>query len=138
MEYYASPFHRVNHLFLAMLGLAAVIVGVYTFMPEYYLLLVPIDSLDKPLINDLGGLILRVALFWLLSSMIHTYLLFGTISAENPKKSVEVYAYAQKIVLVSIAFMLVGLAVTISSVGAFLLSLIGLFSYYRAFLKGTS
>jgi uncharacterized membrane protein YidH (DUF202 family) len=138
MEYHLSPFNQINHFFQVMLGLAAVIVGFYAFIPEYYLLLIPIDSLDKPFINDLGGFILRIALFWLVSAMIHTYLLFQNIKKKTSRKPVEIYAYAQKIVLVSIALMLVGLAVTISSVGAFLLSLIGLFYYHQVFQKSAS
>ena len=137
-EYYLMPFTRINQFFQVMLVLAAVIVGLYAFFPEYYLLLIPIDSLDRPLINDLGGFILRIAFFWLVSSMIHTYLLFRNLQKENSKKPVEVYAYAQKIVLVSIALLLVGLAITISSVGAFLLSLVGLFYYHQVFRPAES
>lgn len=137
-EYYLSSFIRINHFFQVLLGLSAVIVGLYAFMPEWYLLLIPIDSLDKPYINDLGGFILRIALFWLVSAMIHTYLLFQNIKNKASQKPVEIYAYAQKIVLVSIALLLVGLAVTISSVAAFLLSLVGLFYYHQVFIKSVS
>src|SRR5688572_29840309 len=84
------PFIQINYFFQVLLGLAAIIVGLYVFTPEYYLLLIPIDSLDKPFINGLGGFILRVAFFWLIASMIHTYLLFRTIQQENPKKLVEI------------------------------------------------
>jgi hypothetical protein len=117
-----------------MLGLAALIVGLYSFFPEYYFLLIPIDSLDKPLINDIGGGILRVAFFWLLASMLHTSVLFQKNQVKQ-KKPLEVYVYAQKIVLVSVALLLVGLAVTISSVGAFLLCLVSLFFYYKVYYQ---
>jgi hypothetical protein len=70
---------------------------------------------------------------WLVSSIIHTALLFRSLQKENPKKLVTVYVYAQKIALVSVALMLVGLAVTISSIGAFLLCLAGLFFYHKIY-----
>ena len=133
---YMSSVIRINLVYLIMLGLAIIIVGLYSFHPEYYnILLLPIDALDKPFINDTGGLILRVAFFWLLSSMIHTFLLLQTITEQSPKKAKEMYVYAQKIVLVSVALLLVGLAVTISSVGAFLLSLVGILYYYRIYFQ---
>jgi len=133
---YLSSIIRVNQVFLTMLGLAVIIVGLYSFHPEYYnILLLPIDALDKPFINETGGLILRVAFFWLLSSMIHTFLLLQTITKESQNKTKEVYVYAQKIVLVSVALLLVGLAVTISSVGAFLLSFVGILYYYRIYYQ---
>ena len=131
---YLSSIIRINQVFLIMLGLAVIIVGLYSFHPDYYnILLLPIDALDKPFINETGGLILRVAFFWLLSSMIHTYLLFKTITKENQNKAKEIYIYAQKIVFVNVALLLVGLAVTISSVGAFLLSSVGLLYYYSVY-----
>ena len=136
---YLSSIIRINQVFLIMLGLAVIIVGLYSFHPDYYnILLLPIDALDKPFINETGGLILRVAFFWLLSSMIHTYLLFKTITKENQNKAKEIYIYAQKIVLVSVALLLVGLAVTISSVGAFLLSSVGLLYYYSVYYQTKS
>lgn len=127
---YLPPLTKINQFFQVMLGIAALIVGLYAFLPEFYYLLIPLDSLDKPVINDAGGFILRVAFFWLLSSMLHTSFLFRRIT-DKQKIAMEVYVNAQKTVLVSVVLLLVGLAVTISSIGAFLLCLIGLYFYYR-------
>ncbi|QMU27105.1 hypothetical protein [Adhaeribacter radiodurans] len=131
---YSPPLTRINQSFQILLGLAALIVGLYAFLPEFYILLIPLDSLDKPLINNVGGFILRVAIFWLLSSMLHTSFLFQKLP-DKQKITLEVYVYAQKTVLISVVLLLVGLAVTISSLGAFLLCLIGLYFYYRFYYQ---
>jgi len=133
---YLSSIFRINYVFLTMLAVAVIIVGLYSFQPDYYMmLLLPIEAFDKPYINEFGGVILRLAFFWLLSSLIHTCLLLKSIPNGNKSKSEEVYVYTQKIVLVSVMLLLVGLDVTISSVGAFLLSVVGLLFYYRVYYQ---
>jgi hypothetical protein len=128
---YLKDIIQVNLFFHVLLAIAVLIIGLYAFIPEYYQFLLPIDELDIPLVNDIGLFILRIAFFWLLSSIIYTIILFRKIEKEKVKKPVEVYVYAQKIVLVSGAIMLIGLFITISSVAAFLLSLVGFICYQR-------
>jgi hypothetical protein len=134
---YLPRLTRINQFFQVMLGLAALIVGLYAFLPKFYILLIPLDSLDKPLINDVGGFIMRIAFFWLISAMLHTSFLFRKLP-DQQKVKLEVYVYAQKTVLTSVVLLLVGLAVTISSLGAFLLCVLGSYFYYRFYYQAKS
>lgn len=128
-----SSLTRINHFFQVLLGVAAFIVGVHAFFPEFYFLLIPLDSLDKPLINNTGGLILRVAFLWLLSSMLHTFFIFRKMP--DKQRNGEMYVYAQKTVLTSVVLLLIGLALAISSLGACLLCLGGLYFYYHFYYQ---
>jgi hypothetical protein len=119
-----------------MLVLAAGIVFLFSYLPQYYRFTLPIDSLDVPLINNFGLVMLRFALFWVVVAQfkIENALRQGLLFHRSDPSFYEAWL-KQTIKLLSggVVVMLVGLFVTISSVAMVVLSLIGIGLYQKHF-----
>lgn len=116
----------IDTVFKIMLISLVLIVFIYTYFPEYYIVFAPIDFLDHPIINTIGVLILKVSLAWLVIAQL-------TIdkSAFMIKSGIEVWnhnrliLYSEKLLLSGMLIMFFGFFVTISSVVSIVICSIG-------------
>ncbi|MBX2963705.1 MAG: hypothetical protein KF687_14425 [Cyclobacteriaceae bacterium] len=124
--------HLIDTVFKIMLISSILIVFIYTYFPDYYIIFAPIDFLDHPIINTIGVLILKVSLAWLVIAQL-------TIdkSAFMIKTGIEVWnhnrliLYSEKLLLSGMLVMFFGFFVTISSIGSILICIIGLLLFDR-------
>jgi|GEM_PF-3157852 len=130
--------HRICRYLNLLLVLAAGVVGLYAFTPEYYRFVAfPIDSLDDPLINTTGLYILRMAFIWLivvqmmLDRLLVDYILQAEVLPNRGRTALfeRWYLYSKRMLSAGIAITLIGLFVTISSAASVLLVLLCLFMF---------
>lgn len=127
---------RAASVFKWLLALACLIVVLYSFWPDCYQLLLPINSLDVPVVNDTGLLLLRISFGWLVAVQLHLNILIRfrfRWYGEHPYAWEKIFLLAQKLTLAGVLLLLIGLFVTISSLAALLLSVVGLYLYQKYF-----
>ncbi|MDO1449861.1 hypothetical protein Q0590_26515 [Rhodocytophaga aerolata] len=125
----------VNKLFKLFLALAVLIIFLYCFAPQYYMLLMPIESLNDPLINHTGIFLLFISLVWLLFAQIRIQIFFRSISQSDKVSATDyqykwLYIHSKLMLSAGIALMLIGLFVTISNLFAIYLLLMALVAYF--------
>jgi hypothetical protein len=124
---------QVNILFKLLLILAILVIFLYCFAPQYYLLLAPIESLDDPVINYSGIVILFCSLVWLLFTQIRIHSFFRSVSQSGKTRIINynwICVHAKTMLSAGIAIMLIGLFVTISNLFAIYLIVIALAAYF--------
>lgn len=122
-----------NKVVWSILGISALLVFLYSFFPQVYLYALPIERLDHPVINTLGILILKLSIIWLIIAQVNIdRLRFLIKEGISIFKASHMVLYAQRLYLAGILIMSLGLFVTISSVGSFILVLIGILLLKRS------
>lgn len=124
--------YLLHRFFKLLLSFAVGIIFIYCFAPGYYLLLIPIASLDDPVINYTGILILLCSLGWLLFTQLRIQAFFRLLShtgKNGPNHRRWIYMQTKIMSAAGIAVMLIGLFVTISNVFAIYLIIMALLGY---------
>ncbi|HET8964376.1 MAG TPA: hypothetical protein VFM99_10775 [Chitinophagales bacterium] len=116
-----SNLFRENKLTLILLFSGTVAALIYGLHPSTYKFLFPIEILDRPLINYTGLLILKLSLMLLFIVNIQCDL---NILDKLHANSFESFALRiNKLLTASVTFMLIGLFVTISSIGTLVIAI---------------
>jgi hypothetical protein len=122
-----SQIKTVDTAFKVMMVVSMAIVVIYSYFPEYYYWTMPIDPLDRPVINTIGVLILKIAMAWIVLAQLNIDRAIFLINSGLDEWSYKrMFVYSRKLVLSGMLVMFLGLFVTISSVGTILICISGL------------
>lgn len=105
-----------NLIFSVLLILSLIVIIVYAYAPDYYFLTIPLDSLDKPTINTVGSIILRLSFFWIVMVQFTFVRAASFRNSADSQHRADVILYTDKLMHAGTIVMLLGLAVTLSSV----------------------
>lgn len=123
---------RIDGLFKLMLIGSVVIVFLYSYLPEQYNMLAPIEPLDHPVINTIGVLMLKLSLIWIVMAQLNidksVFMINQGIYEWSHRKLI---LYSQKLLLSGMVMMFVGLCITISSIGTIIICLVSLILFER-------
>jgi len=117
----------VENAFRLMYGVLILITIVYAYFPDYYSMFSPIESLDHPMINAAGILILKLSLAWVVVAQLTinrwTYRINTGIDEWSYHR---LLLYSEKLILSGMLMMFFGFFITISSLVAIIVCAIGL------------
>ncbi len=112
----------VDVFFKILLFLSIVLAVVYAYFPEYYYLSGPIDSLDIPVVNFAGVLVLGTSLIWVVMAQFNVEKTIALLNSGVEKNTFgKLLYYSQKMILTGMLIMFFGLFIAISSVMAILI-----------------
>lgn len=123
---------RIDNFFKLMLIGSVVVVFLYSYLPEQYNMLGPIDPLDHPVVNTIGVLVLKLSLIWIVMAQLNidksVFMINQGIYEWSHRKLI---LYSQKLLLSGMVLMFAGLCITISSIGTIVISLVSLILFER-------
>lgn len=127
---------RVNYKFYLMFMGALLIAFLYSFAPDLYQYLLPIEDLDHPFINFTGIQILKASLIWIIIyqfKLTSLWTIFFRNRVDEDEDNLHVYSH--KVLMGGLVLMFLGLFVTISSFAAILLVTLAFMEYNKYFLS---
>lgn len=128
-----SNLFRENKWTLILLFSGTLIAVIYGVHPATYHFFFPIEALDRPLINYTGLFILKLSMMFLFIINIQCDL---SMVAKIEQSSFLPFALrVNKMLTVSVAFMLIGLFVTISSIGTMMIAIAAFLHTRRIIFK---
>jgi hypothetical protein len=123
----SAHFRKMKAGFTALMALSMCVVLVYCYLPEYYSLTAPIDLLDRPDVNVVGILVLKLSLIWIVTAQLSIDRTIYKINAGIRDWSYSrLIQYSERLLLAGLTVMFVGLFVTISSVLTIIICISGL------------
>ena len=127
----------VNSKFYFMFIIAFFITLLYSFAPDIYQYLLPIEELDQPLINVTGIQILKASLMWVIIYQFKVTSLWKLFFKNNIEKDENyLHTYSDKVLMGGLLLMFFGLFITISSLAAIILFVLSIIQYNKHFLSG--
>lgn len=129
-----SDLFKEDKLTLTFLFLGTLVGVIYGVHPPAYKILLPIEILDRPFINYSGLFILKLSLMLLFIINIQCDLnILNKIQGGN----LDPFASrVNKLLTISVTFMLIGLFITISSIGTLLIAIFASFHAKTVLSKG--
>lgn len=112
---------KESKLTLALLFLGTLVALIYGLYPPTYKYLLPIEILDHPLINYTGLFILKLSLMLLI--IVNIQCDFKIMTKLQKNNLVPFTSRVNLLLTASITFMLIGLFITISSIGTMLIAI---------------
>lgn len=125
---------RISYYFRIIFFLFIVMILVYTVLPDFYYLFMPIERLDHPIINFTGLLILKIAIVWIVFAQIHIDKELYKYSRNIESLStMELIRYSEKMLSIGILLLFIGFCTTITNIFGLLLVTISFFNYHKTF-----
>jgi len=122
-------------LFIAFL----LITIIYTLAPELYSYLLPIERLNHPFINEIGLIVMKLSLVWILIAQIQLDRELYKYSRKiDNLEAMELIHFSEKTLLSGILLLFLGFLITITSITGIFLVLISFVLYFKNFRFGHS
>lgn len=132
-----KKFESVNNKFYLMFIAAFLITLLYSFAPDIYQYLLPIEVLDQPLINVTGIQILKASLIWIIIYQFKLTSLWKLFFKKDIEEDENyLHAYSDKVLMAGLVLMFLGLFITISSFAAIVIFILAFMEYNKYFLTG--
>lgn len=130
---------RVSGFYWIIFSLFGLMTIVYTIFPELYFVFLPLDKFHHPLINQIGLLLMKIAIVWIVIAQIHIDKELYKYSRDIESLSaMELVHYSEKMLLTGILVLFVGFFTTITNIIGLILVVIGVTIYLKMFFKNTS
>ncbi|GAB2769542.1 hypothetical protein GCM10027275_10030 [Rhabdobacter roseus] len=125
---------RVRAIYWICFFVFALMTGIYSMLPRFYFLFLPLDLFHHPLINSVGLLVLKVSIVWIVIAQIHIDKeLYKYSRAIDSLPAMELVRYSEKILLSGMLVLFIGFFVTITNVIGLILVAISWIAYGKAF-----
>lgn len=130
---------RLHTIYLAIFSLFVVMTLLFVFTPDWYQFFLPIEILNKPVINITGFLILKIFLVWVVvvQRQLDTAV-FKYSRKIDELSSMELVYFCERLLIQGLLVMFIGMFVTLSNIIALLLCTIALGHYCRKDRKGVA
>lgn len=110
---------------------------IYTLTPELYSYLLPIERLDHPLINEVGLIVMKLSLVWILIAQIQLDRELYKYSRKiDNLEAMELVHFSEKTLLSGILLLFLGFLITITSITGIFLVISGFILYFKNFRFG--
>lgn len=130
---------RVGVVFWLIFCVFGIMTVIYSIVPEFYYLFLPLDMFHHPVINSMGLLIMKIALVWIVIAQIHIdkELYKYSRNIEN-LSAMELVRYSEKMLLAGMLVLFIGFFTTITNIIGLFLVGFGLAIYFRVFFVNRS
>ncbi|MEO9476728.1 MAG: hypothetical protein ABJG41_14395 [Cyclobacteriaceae bacterium] len=123
---------RVSAIFWIIFSLFGVMVIIYSAAPDLYFLFVPLDVFHHPLINNIGLLITKLSIAWIIVAQIHIDKELFKYSRDIGRLStMELVSYSEGMLLSGMLVLFLGIFTTITNVVGVILTVLGVLSFIK-------
>ena len=125
---------RVNSFFWIIFSIFGVMTVIYSLVPEFYYVFLPLDIFHHPVINIMGLLIMKIAIIWIVIAQVHIDKELYKYSRNIESLSaMELVSYSERMLLTGILVLFIGFFTTITNIIGLLLVVMGVAIYLRNF-----
>lgn len=125
---------RISMLFWIIFSLFGVMTIIYSLLPEFYYIFLPLDIFHHPLINVIGLLIMKIAIVLIVVAQVHIDKEIYKYSRNIESLSaMELVRYSEKMLLTGMLVLFIGFFTTITNLIGLLLVVIGVIIYLKLF-----
>ncbi|MEQ6167174.1 hypothetical protein AAOE16_08265 [Ekhidna sp. MALMAid0563] len=123
---------RVSSVFWIIFSLFGIMIIIYCVAPDLYFLFVPLDAFHHPLINNIGLLITKLAIAWIIVAQIHIDKeLFKYSRDIESLSAMELVSYSEGMLLSGMLVLFLGIFTTITNVVGVILTVIGVLFFVK-------
>lgn len=123
---------RVSSMFWIIFSLFGIMIIIYAVAPKLYFLFLPLDAFHHPLINNIGLLITKLAVAWIIVAQIHIDKeLFKYSRDIESLSAMELISYSEGMLLSGMMVFFLGIFITITNVVGVILILLGVLFFVR-------
>jgi hypothetical protein len=131
-----SRLKRMSLIFLMIFSAFGVMTVIYSLLPEFYYLFIPLDVFHHPLINVIGLFIMKIAIVWIAVAQIHIDKELYKYSRNIESLSaMELVSYSEKMLLTGMLVLFVGFFTTITNFVGLILVGLGIAIYLKMFFS---
>ncbi|MCH7414307.1 hypothetical protein MM213_12485 [Belliella sp. R4-6] len=124
--------------FWLIFSVFGVMIIIYSVIPEFYFLFVPLDIFHHPLINLVGLLIVKIAIIWIVVAQIHIDKELFKYSINFEKLSgMQLIRYSEKMLITGMLILFIGVFTTITNIIGLLLVSMSSVVYLKTFFSKT-
>lgn len=128
---------RTNGYYWIIFSVFILMTIIYSVIPDFYFLFLPLDTFNHPLINEMGLLVLKISLVWIVIAQISIDKELYKYSRDIESLSaMELIRYSEKMLLTGMLVLFVGIFTTITNIIGMFLVVVSLFIYFRIFRYG--
>ncbi|MBX2928526.1 MAG: hypothetical protein KF852_11870 [Saprospiraceae bacterium] len=127
---------RVSGYFWIIFSVFGVMTIIYSLVPEFYYLFIPLDKFHHPLINVMGLLILKIAIVLIVIAQVHIdkELYKYSRNIEN-LSAMELVRYSERMLLTGMLIFFIGIFITVTNIIGLLLVGLGVIIYLKMFFS---
>lgn len=123
---------RVSKLFWAIFFAFGLMVVVYSALPDFYFVFLPLDIFHHPWINSIGMLTTKLAIVWIIVAQIHIDKeLFKYVRNIESLQTMELIWYSEGMLLSGMLMLFIGILITITNVIGLFLTALATIVYFR-------
>lgn len=125
---------KVSGYYWIIFSLFGIMTITYALIPEFYYVFLPLDKFHHPLINVMGLLVMIIAIVWIIIAQIQIDKVFhkNSCNIEN-SSTIKLVRYSERILLLGMLVLFIGLFITITNIIGLLLVGTGLAIYTNVF-----
>lgn len=125
---------RVGRYFWIIFSVFGLMTIVYSLLPEFYYLFIPLDKFHHPLINSIGLLILKIAIVWIVVAQLHIDKeLYKYARNIKSLSAMELVRYSERMLLTGLLVLFIGVVTTITNIIGLVLVVLGIAIYVKIF-----
>jgi vacuolar-type H+-ATPase subunit I/STV1 len=125
---------RISLIFWIIFSLFGVMTIIYSLVPEFYYVFLPLDIFHHPLINVIGLLIMKIAIVLIVVAQVHIDKEIYKYSRNIESLSaMELVRYSEKMLLTGMLVLFIGFFTTITNIIGLLLVVTGVIIYLKLF-----
>jgi hypothetical protein len=131
-----SRLKRISGWYWLIFSAFGLMTIIYSAMPEFYFLFLPLDVFHHPVINTMGLLILIVSVVWIVVAQLHIDKeLYKYTRNINSLAAMELVSYAERNLFAGMLILFIGFFTTITNIVGLLLVITGFVVYAKGFFK---
>lgn len=125
---------RVSSYFWIIFSVFGIMTIIYSLLPDFYYLFIPLDKFHHPILNSIGLLILKIAIVWIVIAQIHIDKELYKYSRNIESLSaMELVRCSERMLLTGMLVLFIGFFTTITNIIGLLLVASGFFIYLKIF-----
>lgn len=130
-----SRLKRISKFYWITFSLFGIMTIVYAAMPKLYFVFLPLDVFHHPVINQMGLLILKIAVVWIVIAQLSIDKEIYKYSRDIESLSaMELVNYSERMLIMGMTVLFIGYVTTITNVVGFILVLMSIVQYIRIFV----
>lgn len=129
---------RVSLFFWIIFSVFGIMTIIYSVVPEFYYVFIPLDTFHHPLINVMGLLIMKIAIVWIVIAQVHIDKeLFKYSRNIESLSAMELVRYSERMLLTGMLVLFIGFFTTITNIIGLILVALGVAIYLKMFFTNS-
>lgn len=125
---------RVSLFFWIIFSVFGIMTIIYSVVPEFYYVFIPLDTFHHPLINVMGLLIMKIVIVWIMIAQVHIDKELYKYSRNIESLSaMELVRYSERMMFTGMLVLFIGFFTTITNIIGLILVAFGVAIYLKMF-----